>query len=265
MAFSFNNSNIHKTFWAPHLEHIFGKDINSTYVVGPDGEYSLSVQAPGVGGKYYLSSDFVYHTEDGIGSVNVGSIRVLINVTDIIVVTTPVAEYDPYNKSLIISGIHATCTNLSHGKITPANTITHEIHIINSAGEGIFFTDLLWTGTDWQVKINDTADWELGNYYVKVSFWDGMHLGESVHVENDTSEFTITNVTKQPVNDDNGDGKDAESYMRVAFFILIIFVLSFTVIVFYFHKHKNDLKDSDNITEYSKDAVDDHEVNKPEK
>jgi hypothetical protein len=220
---------------------------NQGTIFGSDGEYNLTIIAPKTGGEYKLFISSQYSDENR-GTIVIGSHTFTIFIKDTISVSTPKANYDSINGSLMITGIYATCSNLSHGYITLENTVTHEILIINENNEIIYFTDLLWSPDGWYVEITETDDWNEGWYYANASFWDGLHLGESAHVANDQSEFTILNQSDRPEKPNNGDGDNsglATNLIILIFIIVLINIIGIILYVIVIKRPKKELGDED--------------------
>jgi len=216
--------------------------------IASSGQYYMTVDAPGASGSYNFFIRSTYY--DDINKTTISfqqqsPIEILIK--DIIYVTSPTAVFNAYNRTLMVYGIFATCTNRSHGEITPDNTITHEVLIVNDEIEIIYFTDLIWSREGWYAVITHAGDWEEGRYYAIASFWDGEHLGESVRLSNDSSEFEITKVPVRQ-DDHNETDDDGHNLALIIFITAAVIILGNTVgILVFYHYSRKTRKDSENI------------------
>jgi hypothetical protein len=196
----------------------------SDKIKGASGRFNQRFNAPSTGGTYYVrvkASIFDSRYDEDHSFV---SNFVYLLVKDKIFVSDPNAVFDAENQTLSINDIRAVCTNASHGTITHQNTVTHEIIIVNSSNFGIFMAELKWSGSEWFVVIENLSNWSKEEYHVIASFWDGEHLGESVHIEGDSSEFEVIAKPDLPPERQSDDNEKTDDNNRIILIIIIIIV-----------------------------------------
>jgi hypothetical protein len=98
---------------------------------------------------------------------------------------------------LDVTGLTATCSNLSHGSLddTEATTNTYTIYNNGTDTATAITGTLSWTGTSWQAIGIDVSSLALGSYYVRCTFADA----DVTDTQSPTSDlFTITPVGPPP-------------------------------------------------------------------
>ncbi|MFX1404398.1 MAG: C25 family cysteine peptidase [Promethearchaeota archaeon] len=89
-------------------------------------------------------------------------------------ISQPTISYIASTASLDVTGIIATCSNLSHGSLddTEATTHTYTIYTNGTDTATAITATLTWTGTSWQALGIDISSLAIGSYYVRCTFAD---------------------------------------------------------------------------------------------